>query len=97
VKIDVAFAALGRQKSKGRTFSIPTSGRKPGGELRMATINTRSGSRSKLSRKRPIRQVRGATMTTRILQAIGNAGHRYPPKPLSEGDQKALLEYLETL
>ena len=28
---------------------------------------------------------------------LGNAGHRYPPKPLSEGDQKALLEYLKTL
>ena len=31
------------------------------------------------------------------LPGLSNAGHRYPPKPLSERDQKALLEYLKTL
>ena len=31
------------------------------------------------------------------LPGLGNAGHRFPPKPLSERDQKALLEYLKTL
>jgi mono/diheme cytochrome c family protein len=31
------------------------------------------------------------------LPGLGNGGHRFPPKPLSERDQKALLEYLKTL
>ncbi|MEH2569613.1 hypothetical protein [Bradyrhizobium sp. AZCC 2289] len=31
------------------------------------------------------------------LPGLSNAGHHYPPRPLSEGDQKALLEYLKTL
>jgi mono/diheme cytochrome c family protein len=28
---------------------------------------------------------------------FSNSGHRYPPRPLSESEQKALLEYLKTL
>jgi mono/diheme cytochrome c family protein len=31
------------------------------------------------------------------LPGLGNGGHRFPSKPLSERDQKALLEYLKTL
>ena len=28
---------------------------------------------------------------------FSNSGHNYPRRPLSESDQKALLEYLKTL
>jgi mono/diheme cytochrome c family protein len=31
------------------------------------------------------------------LPGLGNGGHRFPPRPLSERDRKALLEYLKTL